>query len=187
MSNQESRHFDVFGPKLIIETGNPQMGMPGRDAFKMMSTTDQGIRFVQSHTESGMSKYMTEGSLQVEVGDSSLVNNDQTTFQFITHKGDFAVNADAGHIKIYGKAVTIEASEQLVLQSPKIQIGYEQEHKTKDIKILGQNVDIKSQKGTFADILLASSFLKMFKGTLIADLALAASGSPVQAAINILT
>ena len=184
---QETRSYDIFGPKLIIETGNPQMGMSGRDSFKMMSTTDSGIRFVQSHTESGTTKFGTEGQLQVEVGASDLVNDNQTTFQFITHKGDFAVNADAGHIKIYGKAVTIEASEQLVLQSPKIQIGYEQEHKTKDIKILGQNVDIKSQKGTFADILLASSFLKMFKGTLIADLALAASGSPVQAAINILT
>ena len=187
MRKQESRNFDVFGPKLIIETGNPQMGATGRDSFKMMSTTDSGIRFIQSHTESGMSKYMTEGSLQVEVGASGLVNEQQTTFQFITHKGDFAVNADNGHIKIHGRAICIEATEQLVLQAPKIQIGYEQEHKTKDIKILGQNVDIRSQKGTFADIILASSFLKMFKGTLIEDLALAASNSPVQAAVNILT
>jgi len=184
---QETRSYDIFGPKLIIETGNPQMGMPGRDSFKMMSTTDSGIRFVQAHTESGTTQFGTEGQLQVEVGSSDLINNDQTTFQFITHKGDFAVNADSGHIKIHGRAICIEATEQLVLQAPKIQIGYEQEHKTKDIKILGQNVDIRSQKGTFADILLASSFLKMFKGTLIADLALAASGSPVQAAVNILT
>ena len=184
MSNQESRHFDVFGPKLIIETGNPQMGMPGRDAFKMMSTTDQGIRFVQSHTESGMSKYMTEGSLQVEVGDSSLVNNDQTTFQFITHKGDFAVNADAGHIKIYGKAITIEASEQLVLQSPKIQLGYEQEFKTKDIKIMGQSVDLKSIRGGLADVLGTSSLLKTFLGTPILDKVLQISGNPVASTVT---
>jgi len=184
---QESRTYDVFGPKLVIETGNPQMGSPGRDSFKMMSTTDSGIRFVQSHTESGMSKIMSEGSLQVEVGGSDLVNPEQTTFQFVSHKGDFAINVDGGHIKIYGKAITIDAAEQLVMQSPKIQIGYEEEYKTKDIKILGQNVDIKSTKGTLADALLTSSFLKVFEGTLIADLALAASGSPVQAAINILT
>ena len=73
------------------------------------------------------------------------------------------------------------------MQSPKIQIGYEEEHKTKDIKVLGQNVDIKSQKGTIADILLASSFLKCFKGTLIEDLALIASNSPISTAVNILT
>lgn len=184
---QESRTYDVLGPKLVIETGNPQMGSTGRDSSKMMSTTDSGIRFVQSHTESGMSKIMTEGSLQVEVGDSDLVNPEQTTFEFVSHKGDFAINVDGGHIKIYGKAITIDAAEQLVMQSPKIQIGYEQEHKTKDIKVLGQNVDIKSQKGTIADILLASSFLKCFKGTLIEDLALIASNSPISTAVNILT
>jgi hypothetical protein len=133
---QETRTYDILGPKLIFETGNPQMGMSGRDSCKMMSTTDSGIKFVQSHTESGTTKFGTEGQLQVEVGASDLVNNDQTTFQFITHKGDFAVNADSGHIKVHGRAICIEATEQLVLQAPKIQIGYEQEHKTKDIKIL---------------------------------------------------
>jgi len=184
---QETRTTDILGPKLTIETGNPQMGMPGRDSFKLLSTTDTGIRFIQAHTESGMSKIMSEGSLQIEVGDSDLVNPEQTTFQFVSHKGDFSINVDGGHIKIYGKAITIEASEQLVMQSPKIQIGYEEEYKTKDIKVLGFNVDIKSQKGTLADILMTSSFLKMFKGTLIEDLALIASNSPISTAVNILT
>ena len=184
---QETRTTDIFGPKLVIETGNPQTGSAGRTAFTMQSTTDEGIRFVQSHSESGLSKIMSEGLLQVETGASSLVNNDQTTFQFIAHKGDFAVNADAGHVKISGKQIVLEASREIVIQSPRIRIGYEQEFKTKDIKILGQNVDIKSQQGSLADALLSSSFIKTFQGTLIADLALAASGSPVQAAINILT
>ena len=100
---QESRTYDVFGPKLVIETGNPQMGSPGRDSSKMMSTTDSGIRFVQSHTESGMSKIMTEGSLQVEVGDSDLVNPEQTTFEFVSHKGDFAINVDGDILRFMGK------------------------------------------------------------------------------------
>lgn len=184
---QETRTTDIFGPKLVIETGNPQMGSAGRTAFTMQSTTDKEIRFIQSHSESGMSKIMSEGLLQVETGASSLVNEDQTTFQFVAHKGDFAVNADKGFVKIYGKQITLEASLEVVIQAPRIRIGYEQEHKTKDIKILGQNVDVKCQKGNLADVLMSSSFLKTFQGTLIADLALAASGSPVQAAINILT
>lgn len=181
---QETRSYDIFGPKLLIETGNPQIGMSGRDSFKMMSTTDSGIRFVQSHTESGITKFGTEGQLQVEVGASDLVNSGQTTFQFIAHKGDFAVNADSGHIKIHGRAICIEATEQLVLQAPKIQIGYEQENKTKDIKLLAQNVDIKTTKGPLADALQTSSFIKSFKGTLIEDLAQAASDSPVSTALS---
>mgnify|MGYP003389333697 FL=1 len=174
---QETRCTDIFGPKLLFETGNPQMGSAGRTAFTMQSTTDQGIRFVQSHSESGMSKIMAEGMLQIETGASSLVNDDDVTFNFISHKGDFAVNADKGCVKIYGKQIVLDASLEVVIQAPRIRIGYEQEHKTKDIKILGQSVDIKSQQGSLADALMASSFLKTFQGTLIADLALKFSGS----------
>jgi len=176
---QETRTTDIFGPKLLFETGNPQMGSAGRTAFTMQSTTDEGIRFVQSHSESGMSKIMSEGLLQVETGASSLVNDDQTTFQFIAHKGDFAVNADKGFVKIYGKQIVLEASLEVVIQAPRIRIGYEQEHKTKDIKILGQSVDVKSQKGNLADILQTSSFLKTFIGSPVFDLALKAIGSPL--------
>lgn len=176
---QETRTTDIFGPKLVIETGNPQMGSAGRTAFTMQSTTDEGIRFIQSHSESGMSKIMTEGLLQVETGASSLVNDDQTTFQFVAHKGDFAVNADKGFVKIYGKQITLEASLEVVIQAPRIRIGYEQEHKTKDIKILGQSVDVKAQKGNLADILQTTSFLKTFIGSPVFDLARKAIGSPL--------
>ena len=176
---QETRTTDICGPKLVNETGNPQMGSAGRTACTMQSTTDEGIRFVQSHSESGQSKIMTEGLLQVETGASSLVNDDQTTFNFVAHKGDFAVNADKGFVKIYGKQITLEASLEVVIQAPRIRIGYEQEHKTKDIKILGQSVDVKSQKGNLADILQTSSFLKTFIGSPVFDLALKAIGSPL--------
>ena len=176
---QETRTTDIFGPKLVIETGNPQMGSAGRTAFTMQSTTDEGIRFIQSHSESGMSKIMSEGLLQVETGASSLVNDDQTTFQFVAHKGDFAVNADKGHVKIFGKQIVLEASLEVVIQAPKIRIGYEQEHKTKDIKILGQSVDVKAQKGNLADILQTSSFIKTFIRSPVFDLALKSIGSPL--------
>ena len=176
---QETRCTDIFGPKLLFETGNPQMGSAGRTAFTMQSTTDEGIRFIQSHSESGMSKIMSEGLLQVETGASSLVNDDQTTFQFVAHKGDFAVNADKGHVKIFGKQIVLEASLEVVIQAPRIRIGYEQEHKTKDIKILGQSVDVKSQKGNLADILQTSSFIKTFIRSPVFDLALKAIGSPL--------
>jgi len=176
---QETRTTDIFGPKLLFETGNPQMGTAGRTAFTMQSTTDEGIRFIQSHSESGMSKIMSEGLLQVETGASSLVNDDQTTFQFVAHKGDFAVNADKGHVKIFGKQIVLEASLEVVIQAPKIRIGYEQEHKTKDIKILGQSVDVKAQKGNLADILQTSSFIKTFIRSPVFDLALKSIGSPL--------
>ena len=69
-------------------------------------------------------------------------------FPLIAHKGDFAINAEKGAVRISGKQIVLEASREIVIQSPKIRIGYEEENKTKDVKIIGQEVDIKAKKRT---------------------------------------
>ena len=185
---QETRQFDSYGPKLQIETGNPVMGTPGRAAFSIMSTTDSNVKFVQSHNESGLTKFYSEGAMQFEAGSHpDLASNSDTNFRFVSHKGDFSVNAEKGAVRISGKQIVLEASREIVIQSPRIRIGYQEENKTKDVKIIGQSVDIKSKKGTLADALLSSTIIKSFSGTLVADLALAASSSPVSTAINLLT
>ena len=182
---QETRVFDAYGPKLQIETGNPVMGTPGRSAFSFMSTTDSNVKFVQAHTESGLTKFYSEGTMQFEAGSHpKMVSNNATAFKFDAHKGDFAINADKGAIRISGKQIVLEASREIVIQSPKIRIGYEVENKTKDIKIIGQEVDIKSKKGSLADALLSSTMIKTFTGTLVSDLAIAASASPVSSAVS---
>ena len=182
---QETRVFDGYGPKLQIETGNPVMGTPGRSAFSLMSTTDSNVKFVQAHTESGLTKFYSEGTMQFEAGaHPKMVSNNATAFKFDAHKGDFAINADKGAVRISGKQIVLEASREIVIQSPKIRIGYEEENKTKDVKIIGQDVDIKSKKGSLADALLSSTMIKTFTGTLVSDLAIAASASPVSSAVS---
>ena len=182
---QETRCFDGFGPKLQIESGNPVMGAPGRSAFSFMSTTDSNVKFVQAHTESGLTKFYSEGTMQFEAGaHPKMVSNNATAFKFDAHKGDFAINADKGAVRISGKQIVLEASREIVIQSPKIRIGYEEENRTKDVKIIGQDVDIKSKKGSLADALLSSTMIKTFTGTLVSDLAIAASASPVSSAVS---
>lgn len=181
---QETRVFDGYGPKLQIETGNPVMGTPGRASFSLMSTTDSNVKFVQAHTESGLTKFYSEGTMQFEAGAHPTMPSGITAFEFIAHKGDFAINADKGAVRISGKQIVLEASREIVIQSPKIRIGYEEENKTKDVKIIGQDVDIKSKKGSLADALLSSTMIKAFTGTLVSDLAIAASASPVSSAVS---
>ena len=182
---QETRVFDGYGPKLQIETGNPVMGTPGRAAFSLMSTTDSNVKFVQAHTESGLTKFDTQGTMQFEAGaHPKMVSNNATAFAFIAHRGDFAINADKGAVRISGKQIVLEASREIVIQSPKIRIGYDIENKTKDIKIIGQEVDIKTKKGNLANVLMTSSFLKTFDGSLIADIALDKSGGPVSSVVR---
>ena len=170
---QEARQYDGFGPKLQIESGNPVMGTPGRSAFSLMSTTDSNVKFVQAHTESGLTKFYSEGVMQFEAGSHpTIASNSASAFAFIAHKGNFSVNADKAEVKLSGKQIILEASREIVIQAPKIRIGYEVENKTKDIKIIGQMVDIKTKKGNLAEVLGTSSYLKSFAGTLVADKAL---------------
>ena len=107
-----------------------------------------------------------------------------TAFSFIAHKGDCTVNAEKGAVRISGKQIVLEASREIIIQSPKIRIGYEEENKTKDVKIIGQEVDIQAKKGPLADSLLSSTMIKAFTGTLVTDLAIAGSASPVASAVN---
>jgi len=181
---QETRVFDGYGPKLQIETGNPVMGTPGRSAFSLMSTTDSNVKFVQAHTESGLTKFYSEGTMQFEAGAHPTMPSGITAFSFISHKGDFTVIAENGAVRISGKQIVLDASREIVIQSPKIRIGYENANKTKDVKIIGQEVDIQAKKGALANVLMTSSFLKTFDGSLIADIALDKSGGPVSSVVR---
>ena len=170
---QETRITEVFGPKLIIETGNQEMSMSGREAFCIKSVTDSGLKFIQSHTESGLTKLKSEGTWLFEAaGHKSLAGQDGiTAFEFLAHRGDVSFDAAKGHIKMNAKQIVLDASKEIVLQAPRIRIGNADGNSTKEIKIIAQELDIKAKKGTLADSLVQSSFLKSFSGTLIADAA----------------
>ena len=71
-----------------------------------------------------------------------------------------------------------------MLQSPKIQIGYEQEFKTKDIKIMGQSVDLRAKRGNLADVAGTSLLIETFLGTPILDKVLQISGNPVASTVT---
>ena len=38
MANQEGHYIKSFGPKLLIETGNPQMGVGGKESAGIKAT-----------------------------------------------------------------------------------------------------------------------------------------------------
>jgi len=168
---QETRITEIFGPKLIVETGNQEMGMSGREAFCIKSVTDSGLKFIQSHTESGLTKLKTEGVWIFEsAGHKSLAGQSGLcAFEFLAHRGDVSFDAAKGHIKMEAKQIVLDASKEIVLQAPRIRIGHADGNSTKEIKIICQELDIKAKKGTLADSLVSSSYLTAFSGTLIAN------------------
>ena len=66
--SQENRTIDLFGPQFLIETGSRAVGVGGANVFNISSINDDGVRYTQSLTQSGLSKINAEGTLQIEGG-----------------------------------------------------------------------------------------------------------------------
>ena len=100
-ATQETRSIDILSPKCIIESGNQEIGMSGREAFCIKSITDSGLKFIQAHTESGLSKLKTEGTCFEAAGHKSLAGQSAiTAFEFLANRGDISFDAAKGHIKM---------------------------------------------------------------------------------------
>ena len=72
----------------------------------------------------------------------------------MTHHGDVAVNADNGMVRIKGRNICIDATNQLTLQANKIQIGHVQPGKTQDFQVTSTRVDLgKPKRGNMCKVL----------------------------------
>ena len=105
----------------------------------------------------------------------------------MTHHGDVAVNADNGMVRIKGRNICIDATNQLTLQANKIQLGHVQPGKTQDFQVTSTRVDLgKPKRGNMCKVLKTCattlSFAKSltpFSGGGIAGIAAGAVGGSV--------
>lgn len=163
----------IFGPKLVLETGNQLVGMSGKTSFCMQSTTDAGVRFVQAHTESGNTKIMTEGCLMIEAGEKGKCVDD---IVFISNTGGMSFSADAGTYRVSAEQIVLQADKEIVIDAPSIRIGSQDANGTKDIIIAAKNVDADAKGGNIGDILGTSNFMEIFSGGILGGLAAAIAG-----------
>ena len=164
MANQEGHYIKSFGPKLLIETGNPQMGVGGRESAGIKVTNDSGERFVIKHTESGLSCFEAENHLEIKAGEK---NQDQTSILIHTDNGDIDIHVSDGFFKVKATNICFEADDSIVFKASKIQMGDEKQ--TKDIIISGQRVEYKTKKGNLAAALKTDSLLTSFAGSFVTD------------------
>jgi len=164
---QEARCIDVFGPNLFLETGGSQVGVAGKTAYTLQAQNSSGVKYNQGLYESGLSRQYAEKTLQVECGAKN--KSGDVSYMLVAHKGDLAMNADKGFVRIKGQQIVLEAADELVLQSRKIRIGYEEEGRTQTIDIIGSDVELTSTGGNLADLLGTSNIFQAFAGSLIGD------------------
>ena len=164
MANQEGHYIKSFGPKLLIETGNPQMGVGGKESAGIKATNDSGERFVIKHTESGLSSIEAENHLEIKAGEK---NEGQTSILIHTDNGDIDIHVSDGFFKVKATNICFEADDSIVFKASKIQMG--DELQTKDIVISGQRVEYKTKKGNLAAALKTDSLLTTFAGSFVTD------------------
>ena len=150
--NSESRVLDVFGPNFLIET-NGAVGVAGQLKYQLYSVTDDGVVYQQAlYGGNGLASIRAEKTLEVQTGIKN--KGSDVSFTLMTHHGDVAVNADNGMVRIKGRNICIDATNQLTLQANKIQLGHVQPGKTQDFQVTSTRVDLgKPKRGNMCKVL----------------------------------
>ena len=143
MSQKESRRLEIFGGKLLFETGAEEQSNAGPAAYIMESQTEDKLKYSQSfHEGSGLARVSADKTLQVESG--ARCDNNEAGFNLTVHNGNTLITNMNGDISIQGKRVTIGAHDELVLQAPKVRIGF-QGGETTDINLVGGKIQFKAR------------------------------------------
>ena len=160
-AGQENRTIDLFGPQFLIETGSRAVGVGGPNVFNISSINDDGIRYTQSFTQTGLSKINSEGVFQIECGGKAQ-STESVSFIAVAHNGDACLNANKGWIRIKGRNIVLDATNQMHLLANDIRIGRPQVDGTERILLNATEIDAGSpRKGNIADLLKTSSIYRV--------------------------
>ena len=160
-NSQENRTIDLFGPQFLIETGSRAVGVGGQNVFNISSINDDGVRYTQSLTQTGLSKINAEGILQIESGIKNQ-SSEGVAFFACAHNGDMALSANKGWVRIKGRNIVLDATNKIVIKGQDIQIGNEDKHATERIILSATEIDAgEPLRGNIADLLRTSSIYQV--------------------------
>ena len=185
MANEQTHELKTFGPQFFIDTGNETMTHAGKTVCFIQGQSKQlKDLFNVSFHETGLSRYYTEKTLQVESGFKGPSNvKENISYRQVVHKGDYTLNVDKGTIRLAAKNIILEAENDLTLKAlNKIQIGDKSTGATKEIELKADKVHAITTNGNIADILGTSFLKKAFSGSYANAGALGLAASGLQAA-----
>ena len=141
MSN-EARVLDSFGPNLVIETNGP-VGVGGGFAYQLYAKNKKGATWQQALHESGLATMEASDRLEIQTGKKNKSGN--VSFIAMAHHGDVCLNSNSGWVRIKGKNVVIDATNQLLLQGKHILLGNANKE-TADAQIIARKIEINGSK-----------------------------------------
>ena len=164
MSNKEGQVIKSLGPKCILETGSPDVGVGGIEAASLKMTNESGERFTVKHLETGLSRVETEGRLEVVVGEK--LDEGQSLVVHTPH-GDIDFKVEDGFFKVKATNICFEAEDSIVFKASKMQIGDEKQ--TQQIVLAAQKIDGECKSGSLVAALKTDSTLTAFAGSFVSD------------------
>ena len=138
----EARVLDSFGPNLVIETNGP-VGVGGALAYQLYATTDKGAKWQQALHGNGLSTMESTHGLEIQTGKKN--KKGDISFIAMAHHGDVCLNANSGWIRIKGKNIVLDATNQLLLQGKHVTIG-NADKTTSDVQLLSRKIEINASK-----------------------------------------
>ena len=138
----EARVLDSFGPNLVIETNGP-VGVGGALAYQLYATTDKGAKWQPALHGNGLSTMEASHTLEIQTGKKN--KSGRVSFIAMAHHGDVCLNANSGWVRIKGKNIVIDATNQLLLQGKHVMIG-NADKTTSDVQLLSRKIEINASK-----------------------------------------
>ena len=76
------------------------------------------MKYQQALHASGLATIDADGSLEIQTGRKN--KEDAVSYVAMAHNGDMAITAENGWIRLFGKNIVLQASNELVLQGAKV-------------------------------------------------------------------
>ena len=137
MSN-EARVLDSFGPNLVIETNGP-VGVGGGFAYQLYSITKKGSTWQQALHESGLATMAASKGLEIQTGKKN--KKGDLSFLAMAHHGDVCLNSNSGWVRIKGKNIVLDATNELLLQGKRVTVGNVNKT-TSHLELFGSNINL---------------------------------------------
>ena len=138
----EARVLDSFGPNLVIETNGP-VGVGGALAYQLYATTEKGAKWQQALHGNGLSTMESTHGLEIQTGKKN--KKGDISFIAMAHHGDVCLNSNSGWIRIKGKNIVLDATNELILLGKHVTIG-NADKTTSDVQLLSRKIEINASK-----------------------------------------
>ena len=146
---RDGQQQDIYGPKLFIESGNPDQTTNGPQAFCIKGTNDDNTNFLLSHHENNVTTLETQGTFEFTSGCKA--GGDSKSIFALAQNGDIEINAATGGVHIKANSDLILEGKNIILKGVNINVGDQFAHGTREINLNATKIEVSGSSGNLPE------------------------------------